>query len=140
VTAALEPRARSEGLTLACEVPGGEIVVLGDRMRLEQVLFNLVDNALKYTDSGGVTVRVKRDGKEAVLAVEDTGPGIPNDALGRIFERFYRVDAARSREIPGTGLGLSIVRHIVELHGGRVEAANRPERGASFTVRLPATR
>jgi signal transduction histidine kinase len=109
-------------------------------MRLEQVLFNLVDNALKYTDSGGVTVRVKRDGKEAVLAVEDTGPGIPNDALGRIFERFYRVDAARSREIPGTGLGLSIVRHIVELHGGRVEAANRPERGASFTVRLPATR
>ena len=72
--------------------------------------------------------------------VEDTGPGIPEEALPRIFERFYRVDAARSREIPGTGLGLSIVRHVVELHGGSVEARNRPGGGSSFTVRLPAGR
>ena len=71
------------------------------------------------------------------LVVEDTGPGIPREALGRIFERFYRVDAARSSEVRGTGLGLSIVRHIVELHHGRVEAANRPGGGARFTVRLP---
>ena len=111
--------------------------MLGERARLEQLLFNLVDNALKYTEAGSVVVRVARSGGEAVLAVEDTGPGIPEDAKGRIFERFYRVDAARSRNVPGTGLGLSIVRHIVELHHGQVEAANRAGGGARFTVWLP---
>jgi two-component system phosphate regulon sensor histidine kinase PhoR len=137
VTAALEPRAVKDGLTLECVTPEGELVVLGERGRLEQLLFNLVDNALKYTRTGGVTVRVARAPGGVDLVVEDTGPGIPREALGRIFERFYRVDAARSSEVRGTGLGLSIVRHIVELHHGRVEAANRPEGGARFTVRLP---
>jgi two-component system phosphate regulon sensor histidine kinase PhoR len=137
VTVALEPRALKDGLTLTCETPNGELVVLGERGRLEQLLFNLVDNALKYTREGGVTVRVARGQGSADLVVEDTGPGIPREALGRIFERFYRVDAARSSEVPGTGLGLSIVRHIVELHHGWVEVANRPEGGARFTVRLP---
>ena len=137
VTAALEPRALKDGLTLACETPQGELVVLGERGRLEQVLFNLVDNALKYTRDGGVTVQVKKGQGSVELVVEDTGPGIPREALGRIFERFYRVDVARSSEVRGTGLGLSIVRHIVELHHGRVEAANRPGGGARFIVRLP---
>ena len=137
VTDALTPRARKDGLLLTCEAPAGEIIVLGERARLEQLLFNLVDNALKYTEAGSVVVRVARAGGEAVLAVEDSGPGIPEDAKGRIFERFYRVDAARSRNVPGTGLGLSIVRHIVELHHGQVEAANRTGGGARFTVWLP---
>ncbi len=137
VTTALEPRARRDGLTLTAETPGAEVVVQGERVRLEQVLFNLVDNALKYTEEGGVRVRLAREDGEAVLAVEDTGPGIPEEAVPRVFERFYRVDAARSREVPGTGLGLSIVRHNVDLHRGRVEVVNLPGRGARFTVRLP---
>ncbi len=140
VTEALTPRARKDGLVLTCETPAGEVVVLGERMRLEQLLFNLVDNALKYTEAGAVTVRVERIQGEAVLAVEDTGPGVPEEAQDRIFERFYRLDAARSREVPGTGLGLSIVRHIVELHGGRVTVANRPGGGARFTAHLPLAR
>jgi len=137
VTAALGPRAKKDGLALTCETPPGELVVLGERARLEQLLFNLIDNALKYTRRGGVVVRVMPEGEAVTLVVEDTGPGIPEDALKRIFERFYRVDDARSRDIPGTGLGLSIVRHIVELHHGSIEASNRPEGGTRFTVRLP---
>ncbi|MGH7726551.1 MAG: ATP-binding protein [Candidatus Eiseniibacteriota bacterium] len=137
VTTALEPRARRDGLTLELEAPAHEVIVQGERVRLEQVLFNLVDNALKYTEEGGVRVRLERANGQAAVAVEDTGPGIPNEALQRVFERFYRVDAARSRDVPGTGLGLSIVRHIVDLHGGRVEVANLPEGGARFTVRIP---
>ncbi len=137
VTAALLPRARKSGLVLECATPERPVMVLGERGRIEQMLFNLVDNALKYTEAGGVTVRVATDGAAVSLDVEDTGPGVPEDARSRIFERFYRVDAARSRDIPGTGLGLSIVRHIAELHHGTVEFANRPGGGARFTVRLP---
>ena len=137
VCAALAPRAEKAGLALTCEAPDGDVVVLGERGRLEQMLFNLVDNALKYTEQGAVHVRVRGDGGWGLLEVEDTGPGVPEGAQARIFERFYRVDAARSREIPGTGLGLSIVKHIVELHHGRVEVRNLPGRGALFTIRLP---
>ncbi len=137
VAAALAPRARKDGLTLECVTPEREVVVLGERVRLEQMLFNLVDNALKYTEEGGVKVRVAVDGDAVLLEVEDTGPGVPDDARARIFERFYRVDAARSREVPGTGLGLSIVKHITDLHHGKVEVRNLPTSGARFTVRLP---
>jgi two-component system phosphate regulon sensor histidine kinase PhoR len=140
VTTALAPRAFAEGLALSCDAPDGETLVLGDRGRLEQLLFNLVDNALKYTERGLVRVGVRKEGKLVRIEVEDTGPGIPEEAMGRIFERFYRVDAARSREVPGTGLGLSIVRHIVELHRGKIEAGNRPEGGARFAVVLPLAR
>ena len=137
VCAALAPRAGKAGLGLSCEAPEREIVVLGERGRLEQLLFNLVDNALKYTEEGSVCVRVRGEEGWGILEVEDTGPGVPEGAQARIFERFYRVDAARSREVAGTGLGLSIVKHIVELHHGRVDVRNLPDGGALFTVRLP---
>lgn len=137
VTGALAPRARAGGLALECATDDGEVIVAGERGRLEQMLFNLVDNALKYTEQGSVRVRVGREPGHGVLVVEDTGPGVPDEAVGRIFERFYRVDAARSRDVPGTGLGLSIVKHIVELHRGRVTFENRPGGGASFSIRLP---
>ncbi|MEO6463358.1 MAG: ATP-binding protein [Candidatus Eisenbacteria bacterium] len=137
VCAALAPRAQKQGLELTCEAPEGDVIVLGERGRLEQMLFNLVDNALKYTEEGAVRLRVRGEEGWGVLEVEDTGPGVPEDARTRIFERFYRVDAARSREIPGTGLGLSIVKHIVELHRGRIEFRNLPGRGALVTIRLP---
>jgi two-component system phosphate regulon sensor histidine kinase PhoR len=137
VCGALAPRAQKLGLDLACETPEGDVIVLGERGRLEQMLFNLVDNALKYTEEGAVRVRVRGEKGVGILDIEDSGPGVPEDAQARIFERFYRVDAARSRAIPGTGLGLSIVKHIVELHRGSIEFRNLPGRGARFSIRLP---
>jgi signal transduction histidine kinase len=111
--------------------------VLADRTRLEQVAANLVDNAVKYTPAGGrVEVIVSRDGPRAQLRVRDTGPGIPPDELPRIWDRSFRGDASRSER--GLGLGLSLVKAIVEAHGGTVQVASEPGRGATFTVSFPA--
>ena len=105
---------------------------------LHQVIYNLTDNALKYTPPGGsVQVFLRRTDAQVVLTVEDNGVGIPEEDLPRIFERFYRVDKARSRAVGGTGLGLAIVKDTVEQRGGSVEVANRPEGGAIFTVCWP---
>lgn len=105
----------------------------GDARRLEQVLTNLVENALKYTpDNGRVTIRWETKGESVVLRILDNGPGIPAEHHPRLFERFYRVDRARSRDGGGTGLGLAIVKHIVQRHGGTVEVRNAPERGTEF--------
>ena len=115
------------------------IVVRGDPDRLRQLLTNLLDNAVRYTPAGGrVTVAVRRDGSDAQLVVEDTGVGIAPEHLPRIFDRFYRIDPARSRATGGTGLGLAIVKHVAETHGGRVHAQSEPGRGSRFTVILPA--
>jgi two-component system sensor histidine kinase BaeS len=116
------------------------VVVSADEDRLGQVLGNLLQNALRYasTAPGAVQVTVRRSSRMALLVVEDDGPGLPPEALDRVFDRFYRVDRARSRIQGGTGLGLAIVRHITEAHGGRVWAENRPGGGARFCVRLPA--
>ena len=113
----------------------------GARARLVQVVTNLLDNAVKYTPEGGrVTVALTRTEGLYALAVSDTGVGIEPWHLGRIFERFYRADKARSREMGGTGLGLAIVKHIVQAHGGTVAVASTVGQGSTFTVRLPATR
>src|SRR5207302_98254 len=96
-----------------------------------------LDNALKYTPEGGVTVRAGRRGPAAVLTVQDTGIGIPAEHLRRVFDRFYRVDKARSREQGGTGLGLSIAESIIAAHGGTIELASTLGRGTTCTVRLP---
>ena len=102
------------------------------------MVFNLCDNAVKYNRAGGsVTISVEPGEHETVLTVQDTGIGIPDQDRDRVFERFYRVDKARSRAAGGTGLGLAIVRDTVEKRGGTVEAANRPGGGAVFTVRWP---
>src|SRR5690606_13195012 len=106
--------------------------------RLQQVFSNLLDNAIKYGRPGGrVVVGAHIIPDHAEMWVCDDGPGIPREALDRIFERFYRVDAARSREQGGTGLGLSIVKHIVHAHGGEVRAESEPGKGATFRLRLP---
>ena len=132
---------RGLGLALECDAP---VPVNADRTRLEQALSNLVDNALKYTEHGRVLLRagqVAAAGSAAATAwleVDDTGPGIPEGEQERIFERFYRVDKARSRERGGTGLGLAIVRHIVELHGGGVSVASEVGRGSTFRIEIPA--
>jgi two-component system phosphate regulon sensor histidine kinase PhoR len=113
--------------------------VMGDKVRLEQALINLLDNAVKFNRPGGeVHVEVVRvDEAQVRIAVTDSGIGIPSDDLSRIFERFYRVDKARSREMGGTGLGLSIVKHVVERMGGAVSAESQLGRGSTFTVLLP---
>ena len=106
-----------------------------------QVIFNLVDNAIKYNRSGCfVQVELRREGETVLLTVSDNGIGIPESDLSQIFERFYRVDKARSRSAGGTGLGLSIVRDFVQKRGGTVSAACREGGGSVFTVRLPLAR
>jgi two-component system phosphate regulon sensor histidine kinase PhoR len=131
-------RARAEraGLALTLE-PGPAIELAADRARLAQVIANLLDNALKYTERGGVTVRAGADPARAWCEVEDTGPGIPAEDQPRVFERFYRVDKARSREKGGTGLGLSIVKHVLALHGGEVSLRSAPGAGSTFRFELP---
>ena len=114
------------------------VTVRGSRRDLVLLLRNLVENALHYTKPGGrVDVTVSADDGRALLTVSDTGIGIPTREQRRIFERFYRVDRARSRETGGTGLGLSIVKHVAENHGGSVEVRSRLGEGSTFTVRLP---
>jgi two-component system phosphate regulon sensor histidine kinase PhoR len=113
-------------------------IAWADHEAVSQILENLVDNALKYTpEEGNIWVRYGGDGDQVVLEVEDTGIGIPERDLPRIFERFYRADKARSRELGGTGLGLSIVKHLVQSMHGSVRASSRPGKGTTFEVRLP---
>jgi heavy metal sensor kinase len=112
--------------------------VQADPDRIRQVVWNLVENALRYSpDDSSVRVNLRASGSEAVLSVEDSGPGVPVGHEERIFERFYRADPSRSRSTGGTGLGLAIVRHVAESHGGSVELHNQPGSGAAFVVRLP---
>jgi two-component system phosphate regulon sensor histidine kinase PhoR len=136
VVGALRARALEAGLALGLE-PGAPLAVRADRARLEQVIANLVDNAIKYTERGRVTVRLGGDAVRAWCEVEDTGPGIPPEDRPRIFERFYRVEKARSREKGGTGLGLSIVKHIVTLHGGEVRVGDGTGEGSVFRFEIP---
>jgi two-component system phosphate regulon sensor histidine kinase PhoR len=132
----MEGHAAAKNLSLQIDAPASQ-PALGDRPQLIQVAVNLLQNAIRYTNMGGAKVRVYEDGHEAVLEVSDTGIGIGREHLPRIFERFYRVDAARSRETGGTGLGLAIVRHITEGLGGRVEVESELGKGSTFRVRLP---
>ena len=120
--------------------PATEVQVRADAVALRQVFSNLFDNAVRYTGAGGsITVSAQRDGDDMVtIDVIDTGAGIPRDALPRIFERFYRVDPARSREAGGTGLGLAIVKHLIESMGGNVSALSEQGRGTTIRLRLPA--
>lgn len=117
-----------------------QVMVQGDRYRLKQVLLNLIDNAIKYCQAGArIQVSLVFLDSSCVLEVTDDGPGIPRGEIQRLFDRFYRIDKARSREIGGSGLGLSICKSICEAHGGRIEAESGPGRGSTFRVTLPAT-
>ncbi len=135
VVALFEPKARQKGLSIKTELE--PVVISADSFRIEQLLTNLIDNAIKYTEKGEISVGVKTDGGNAVISVTDTGIGIPREHLPRIFERFYVVDKSRSRSVGGTGLGLSIAKHITTLHKGRITAESIPLKGTTFTVTLP---
>jgi two-component system phosphate regulon sensor histidine kinase PhoR len=136
-------RAEAKGLEyeLAIDPAADGAVVTADGEAIRQVLDNLIDNAIKYTpEPGRVRVSMRLQGATAVLEVADTGIGIPHDEQSRVFERFYRIDKARSRELGGTGLGLSIVKHIVNTLGGTITLQSRVGLGSTFTVRLPTSR
>ncbi len=131
-------RATERDVTLSNEVAEGLCAAV-DADRLDQVFVNLVDNALKYGRAGGHVIISGHAAAEGMieLSVQDDGPGIPPEAQARVFERFYRVDKARSREQGGTGLGLAIVKHIVQAHGGKAWVRSEPNRGATFLFSLP---
>jgi len=139
VASELAPVLQAREQQIDIVVDGGVDIVRGDPSKLHDVFRNLVANAGTYApERTAIVVTARRDGSQVVIDVLDSGPGIPEDDLARIFERFYRVDKSRARDPGGTGLGLAIVRHLVGLHGGSVSAANREEGGAQFTVRLDA--
>lgn len=140
LAATFEAVAEASGITLRLDLPPTSPIINGDATRLAQVVNNLVNNALNHTPRGGdVRVSMRREGQHVCLSVEDTGNGIAPEHLPHVFERFYRVDRARSRSSGGAGLGLAIVRAIVEAHHGSVSASSsgQPGQGAVFTVRLP---
>jgi two-component system phosphate regulon sensor histidine kinase PhoR len=138
VCASLAAMASSQGVSLINNV-APDVVVHADARRLEQMLTNLIDNGIKFSPEGGtVTIRHETGERDAIL-VEDNGDGIPAQHLERLFERFYRVDRARSRDIGGTGLGLAIVKHLALLHGGEVTVDSELGKGTTFTIHLPKT-
>jgi two-component system phosphate regulon sensor histidine kinase PhoR len=130
------PAAAAKDLSLSVEIDADARTVRFDPTALRQVLSNLIENAIRYTPAGSVTVSARRADDEVVIAVRDTGIGIAPEHLGRIFERFYRADPSRSRADGGTGLGLAIVRHLVEAHGGRVGAESVPGSGTTIYIRM----
>jgi two-component system phosphate regulon sensor histidine kinase PhoR len=111
-------------------------LVFGDKNKLRQVFVNLVQNAIKYTEQGKIEILAEEESKHVSIIIRDTGIGIPEEDLARIFERFYRVDKARSRAVGGTGLGLAIVKHIVEAHGSRIEVKSKLDSGSEFSFKL----
>ncbi|MEP7249074.1 MAG: ATP-binding protein [Spartobacteria bacterium] len=133
-----EMKFASKNLQTELDAPGDLPLLRADESRLQEIVYNLLDNAVKYSQPGGrVAVRAAAAGELLQLSVTDSGAGIPARDLPRIFERFYRADKARHRDLGGTGLGLSIVKHIAQLHGGSVEAESEIGRGTTVHVRLP---
>jgi two-component system phosphate regulon sensor histidine kinase PhoR len=141
VVSGLARQARSKKITIHTSIPDDTADVLADENYLAQVILNLVDNAIKYSEEGSsVTVSTAETDGFVRLDVSDTGVGIPQKDLFRVFERFYRVDKARSGEMGGTGLGLSIVKHIVQAHGGEVSVESVLGQGATFSFTIPKAR
>jgi len=138
VSSLLKPLAKKKDQHLTINIPQPVNPIQGDLEKMTLVVTNLLDNAVKYTPHGGkITISALETDQVTEISVTDTGSGIPKKDLARIFERFYRVDRTRSREMGGTGLGLSIVKHIVEAHGGSIMVHSQPEQGSTFTIRIP---
>ncbi len=136
VIASLGAKAHAQGITLTNQVRA-DVRVYADARRLEQMLTNLVDNGIKFNrENGSITIRHEGNTRDRLI-VEDTGEGIPSQHLERLFERFYRVDRARSRDLGGTGLGLAIVKHLALLHGGEVTVSSELGKGTAFIIHLP---
>ena len=138
VFTALSSKATVREITLVNSV-SEDIKVLADPVRLEQMLTNLIDNGIKFNrPAGSVTVAIDQVSEKTCISITDTGEGILADHLTRVFERFYRADRGRTREVGGTGLGLAIVKHLARLHGGEVSVTSALSRGSTFVIELPA--
>ena len=136
---AVRPAFEAKGIMVQVHIQGEDLMVKGDADRLQQVAWNLLANAVKFTPQRGVVdIYLNRRDALAELRIEDSGPGIPPEFLPRMFERFTQADGSSTRTHGGLGLGLAIVRHLIELHGGTVEATNRKDSGAIVTAKLPA--
>lgn len=133
-----EKIARDKGLKMILDMSPDIPMIRADRVRIEQVFVNLVDNAIKYTNEGEIRIIAREEHKEHIrVDIKDTGIGIPEKDIPRIFERFYRVDKGRSRELGGTGLGLAIVKHIIQGHNGKIWVTSSPDKGTTFSFILP---
>jgi len=136
-TIAIQVQASNKGISISADIQDNLPLVYIDRHRIGEVLRNLLDNAVVHTDKGGtITVTARQEGSLMKIAVSDNGEGIPVAEMNNIFERFYRVDTARSRELGGTGLGLSIVKHIVQAHGGSCAVESIPGTGSTFSFTM----
>jgi len=131
-----KPLAEEKNLEIRFAYTKPTLKVYGDKNRLKQVFVNLLQNAIKYTDNGYILITVSEEGKYCKISIKDTGIGIPEADLERIFERFYRVDKARSRSVGGTGLGLAIVKHILEAHNSKIEVKSQLNEGTEFSFKL----
>ncbi|GAE94625.1 phosphate regulon sensor protein PhoR [Gracilibacillus boraciitolerans JCM 21714] len=130
-------RASEKGLTMHLNQPENTVYLFADKSRLDQVLTNLVENAVRYTEKGKITLTVQEERKDVIIRVEDTGIGIKQEDIPYLFERFYRVDKSRSRANGGTGLGLSIVKNLVEMHDGSIQVESEIDKGTAITLRFP---
>jgi two-component system phosphate regulon sensor histidine kinase PhoR len=133
----VEAKARKRGISLKLDAPEGPVYVKADMMRISQVILNLVVNAIKYgNENGKVIVDLQEKKKVIQISVIDNGPGIANEHLHRIFERFYRIDKSRAKNSGGTGLGLSIVKHIIQAHNGKIAVHSAENKGTTFEFKL----
>lgn len=136
IAAEMKPVANEKNIELVFYPAKEGLQLFGDRIRLKQVFINLLTNAIKYTEQGSVEIRIEEETKFGKIIIKDTGIGIQPEDIHRIFERFFRVDKARSRAAGGTGLGLAIVKHIVEAHNSKIEVKSKPGKGSEFSFRL----
>lgn len=133
----VKPKAKSKGLDIRVEQPDRLPLVYADGLRMGQVFMNLLDNAIRYTETGTIQVQLRQEPSHVVTIVEDSGIGIPPEELPSIFERFYRVEKSRSREHGGTGLGLAIVKQLVDMQGGTIQVSSVLGKGTRFEITLP---
>ena len=133
-----ENQAILKDIEIEFERPRKDAMVYGDEQRLEQVWINIISNAIKYTDKGGlITIRVKKTSREVEVSIEDTGHGMSKEVISHIFERFYRVDKDRARETGGTGLGLSIAKEILDQNDSRIDIKSEVGKGTDVIIRIP---
>jgi len=132
-----EKKIKEKNLYIKIDLNGNIPLIEGDSYKIEEMFINLIDNGIKYTEKGGITISIKKEGEFLKIFVQDTGIGIPNKDIPRIFERFYVVDKSRSRKLGGTGLGLSIVKHIVMNHNGKIEVESEVNKGTTFIISIP---